>query len=162
MLRRLAEMGNAAAEDRLGQIAAPRDAQPAIASKRSLAFLGYVHVIVGRIVDDAGDDLPFALERNRDREQRDRVQEVGGRIERIDVPSVTLVGPLDASALLQDEAIARTRLGELIIEGLLRALVGRSPCAVPALQRGLSRRIGRIDCAGGAVPRSYAPGGAAR
>ena len=64
MLRRLAEMGNAAAEDRLGQVAAPRHSQPAIAAKRSLTLLRYVHVIVGWIVDDASDDLPFALQRD--------------------------------------------------------------------------------------------------
>ena len=62
MLRRLAEMGNAAAEDRLRQLAASRDAQPAIAAKRALTLLGHVHVVVGRIVDDAGDDLPLALQ----------------------------------------------------------------------------------------------------
>ena len=64
MLRRLAEMGNAAAEDRLRQVAAPRHTQPAIAAKRSLTLLSHVHVIVGWIVDDASDDLPFALQRD--------------------------------------------------------------------------------------------------
>src|ERR1700722_16566018 len=65
------------------------------------------------------------------------MQEVGRRIERIDVPGVTLVGPLDASALLQDEAVARTRLGEFLIEGLLRALVGQTDKVPRALQRHL-------------------------
>ena len=54
------------------------------------------------------------------------MQEVGRRIQWIDVPGVTFVGPLDASALLQNEAIARTRLGELLIEGLFRTLVGQT------------------------------------
>ena len=65
------------------------------------------------------------------------MQEVGRRIERIDVPSVTLIGSLDASALLHDEAIARTRLGEIVIEGLLRALVGKTDKVARPLHRHL-------------------------
>src|ERR1700722_16364503 len=64
MLRRLAEMGNAATEDRLRHVAAPRHTQPAIAAKRSLTLLRHVHVIVCWIVDDASDDLPFTLQRD--------------------------------------------------------------------------------------------------
>ena len=130
-------MGNAAAEDGLRQVAAPRHAQPAVAAKGSLALLGHVHVVVGRIVDNAGDDLPFALQRDRDCEQRDRVQEVRRRVERIDVPGVALIGPLDASAFLQDEAIARARLGKLLVEGLLRALVGKTDKVARSLHRHL-------------------------
>src|SRR6478735_3449476 len=64
MLRRLAKMGNAAAENGLRQVAAPRDSQPAIAAKGPLALLCDIHVVVGRIVDNASDDLPFALQRD--------------------------------------------------------------------------------------------------
>src|SRR5262249_12416695 len=126
MLRRLAEMRNAATEDGLRQFAAPRDPEAAIAAKRALTLLGHVHVVVGRIVDDAGHDLPLTLERDRDREQRDRVQEVGGGVERIDMPGVALVGPLDASALFENETIARPRLGEVFVESLLGAFVGET------------------------------------
>ena len=130
-------MGNAAAKDGLRQVAAPRHAQPAVAAKGSLALLGHVHVVVRRIVDNAGDDLPFALQRDRDCEQRDRVQEVRRRIERIDVPGVALIGPLDAPAFLQDEAIARARLGKLLVEALFRALVGKTDKVARSLHRHL-------------------------
>ena len=93
MLPRLAEMGNAAAEQRLRQVAAPGDPEPAIAAERPLPLLRNVHLITGRIVDDAGDDLSLALEPNRNREQRNRVQEIRRRIERIDMPGVTLSVP---------------------------------------------------------------------
>src|ERR1700729_10266 len=65
------------------------------------------------------------------------MQEVGRRIERIDVPGVTLIGPLDASALLQDEAIARTRLGEFVVKGLLSALVSQTDKVTRPLHRHL-------------------------
>ena len=42
------------------------------------------------------------------------------------MPGVTLVGSLDASALLQNEAIPGARLGEIVMEALLRALVGKT------------------------------------
>ena len=113
MLGRLAEMGNAAAEERLRQFGARGHAQAAIAAERPLPFFCDEHVVVRRIVDDAGYDLPLTLERNRNGEKRDRVQEVGCRIERIDMPSVTLVGAFDAPALLHHEAVAWARLGEV-------------------------------------------------
>ena len=73
----------------------PATLQPAIAAKRPLTLLGHVHVVVRGIVDDASDDLSFALERDRNREQGNRVEEVGRRIKRIDVPCVALVCSLD-------------------------------------------------------------------
>ena len=84
---------------RLRQFGALRDAQAPVGAPGALPLFGHVHVVVGRIVDDAGDDLALALERDRDGEDRDRVKEVGGRVERIDVPGVALVRPLDPSAL---------------------------------------------------------------
>ena len=123
MLSHLAEMGDAAAEDRLRQLAAPGDPEAAIAAKRALPLLGDKHVVVGRIVDHAGHDLPVALKRNRNGEERDRVQKVGRRVERIDMPGVALVGALDPPALLHDEAVAGARLGEFRIEGLLGAII---------------------------------------
>src|ERR1700733_8471768 len=65
------------------------------------------------------------------------MQEVGRRIERIDVPGVALIGPLDPSALLQDEAIARTRLGEFVAKGLLSALISQTDKVTRSLHRHL-------------------------
>src|SRR5271155_4230430 len=53
------------------------------------------------------------------------------------MPGMTLVGPFNPSALLHDETIARTRLGELVIEGLLRALVGKTDKVAWPLHRHL-------------------------
>src|SRR5271168_677442 len=126
MLRHLAEMGNAAAEERLRQLSPPRYSKAAIAAERPLSSLGDEHVVVRRIVNDAGHDLPLAFQRNRNGEMRDRVQKVGRRIERIDMPGVTLVGSFDAPALLHDEAVAWTRPGEIRVEALLGPLVGKT------------------------------------
>ena len=71
------------------------DAQAAVVAPGALPLLGDIHGIVGGIVDEAGDDLALALQRDRDREHRDAVQEVGGAVERVDVPDVGLVGALD-------------------------------------------------------------------
>src|SRR5271154_6990346 len=76
MLRHFSEMGDPAAEERLRQFAAPRHPEAAIAAERPLPSLGHEHVVVGWIVDDAGDDLPLALERDRNSEFRNRVEKV--------------------------------------------------------------------------------------
>ena len=114
-----------------------RDPQAAIAAERALSLLRHVHVVVGGIVDHAGDDLALALERDRDGEDRDGVQEVGRRVERVDMPGVALVGSLDPSAFLHHEAVARTRLGELFVKRLLRALVGETDEIARPLHRHL-------------------------
>ena len=137
VLRRLAEVGNAAAEDRLRQVAAPGDPEAPVAAERALPLLGHIHLVVGGIIDDAGDDLPLALEPDRDREHRNRVQKVGRRVERIDVPGVAFVSPLDPAALLQHETVARTRFGELLIEGLFRPLVRKTDEVARTLHRHL-------------------------
>ena len=50
--------------------------------------LGDEHFVVGRIVDEPGHDRVLAFERDRDREVRDAVQEIGGAVERIDNPQI--------------------------------------------------------------------------
>ena len=100
--------------------------QAAIAAERSLPLLRDVHGVVGRIVDEASHDLPLALERDRNREMRNRMQKVGRRVERVDVPGVALVGAFDPPAFLHDEAVTGARLLEFLIERLFRALVGEA------------------------------------
>ena len=88
------EERNAGADQRVGQMAARRDAQAPVVDIGAGALLGPEHLVAQRLVDDAGDDLAVALERDRDREMRDAVQEIGGAVERIDDPAVMRVGAL--------------------------------------------------------------------
>ena len=85
------------------------DAQAAVVEEGAAAALGGVELVHGRIVDHAGDDLALPLQRDRDREDRDAVQEVGGAVERIDDPAVLVVLAGDHAALLHQEAVAGTR-----------------------------------------------------
>ncbi len=137
MLRLFAEMGNPATEERLRQLDAPRHAQATVAAERPLPFLGNEHVVVRRVVNDAGHDLPLALERDRNGELRNRMQKIGRRVERIDMPGVTLVGAFDAAALLHDKAVAWTRLGEFRVEALLGPLIGKTDKIARPLHRHL-------------------------
>ena len=77
--------------------------------KAPFAALGGEQLLVGRVVDQAGDDGALALERDRDGEMRNAVQEIGGAVERIDDPAVGLVGAFMRAAFLAEKAIARTR-----------------------------------------------------
>ncbi len=52
------------------------------------------------------------------------MQEIGGAVQGIDDPGVALVGALAVASLFADETIPRTRLGEVVVEHLLGALVG--------------------------------------
>src|SRR5260370_11047290 len=128
-------MGYAATEDRLRQVGAPGDSQPAIAAERPLPFLRDVHVDIGWIGVDSGNNLPLALQRDRNREDRNRAQKIRRPIERVDVPGVTLVGAIDPPALFHHEAIPGARLGELIVEYLFRTLVGEADKITGALHR---------------------------
>ncbi len=66
---------------------------------------------------------------------------IGGAVERIDDPAMGLVGALDGAALLHQKAVAGTRLGELLEQGLLGLDVGGGDeigwalCAKPADSR---------------------------
>ena len=75
-------------------------AQPLVVDEGALALFGEEEIVVGRIIDDGGDDGALALQRDRHRKVRHPVQEVGGAVERIDDPDVGLVGALDRSRLL--------------------------------------------------------------
>ncbi len=52
------------------------------------------------------------------------MQEVGGAVERIDDEGVGLVGALDQAPLLGQEAVARPRLAQHLVERLLGLEVG--------------------------------------
>ena len=67
----------------------------------ALAALGGEHLVAGRIVDQARHQLAVAFERDRDGEERDAVQEIGGAVERINDEAVGAVGAFHLAALLQ-------------------------------------------------------------
>ena len=149
-------MRQRAAHDRLGEPLARRDPQAPVVEEGALAVLGGEELVVGRIVDQRRDDRALALQRDRDREVRDAVQEVGGAVERIDDPGVGLVGALVAAAFLAEEAVAGPRLEQLGAQDLLGAPVGGGDEIRRALQRHLqfstspkSRLRPRAGLAGG-------------
>src|SRR5262249_491910 len=89
-----------------------RDPQPFFVEESALAALGDEQVIVGRIVDDAGDNRALAFERNRHRKMRDAVEEIGGAVERIDDECMGLVRALAPAAFLAEKAITRPGVRE--------------------------------------------------
>ena len=113
-------MRQAAGDHRFGQALAAGDADALVVEEGAFALLGDEQFVDRRIVDQAGDDRAFALERDRDGELRNAVQEIGGAVERIDDPGMALVGAFAAAAFLAEEAVAGPRLGEFGIQRLLR------------------------------------------
>ena len=119
-----AAMGNAGRDHAVLQRAARGHAQPAVVQERALAFFGRIQLVHDGIVDDAGHELPLALQRDRNRKQRDAVQEIGGAVERIDDPAVRLVGAGDLAALFHQEAVSVPRLGQLVEDDVFGAMIG--------------------------------------
>src|SRR3989344_5379057 len=102
-----------------------------------IAFVGH------RVVDEArGDIAPAAAELrllhcDRDREMRDRVEEVRGAVERIDDETRLARVALDHPALFEHEAPARTIAAEFVIERALGGRVGLRHEVCGALLRDL-------------------------
>ena len=136
-------MRQAAANHAFVELAPAGDAQPLVVEERALAALGDVELVIGGIVDHAGDDDAVALQADRDRELRNAVQEVGGAVEGIDDPGVALVGAFARAAFLADEAVAGPRLGQIGIEQFLGALVGHGD----EIRRPLQRHLQMLDLA---------------
>src|SRR3984957_11167470 len=111
--------------------------QPLVVEEGALAAFGDIEVVIGRIVDQAGDDDAVALQADRNRKLRDAVQEIGGAVERIDDPGVALVGAFARAPFLADEAVTPPRLGEVVVQHLLGALVGQGDEIRRPLQRHL-------------------------
>ena len=108
----------------VGELGPCRDPEAPVVEEGALAALGGEHLVAGRIVDEAGDQLAVAFERDRDGEERDAVQEVGGAVERIDDEAMGAVGALHLAVLLEQEAVARPRARQLLVQDLLGAGVG--------------------------------------
>ena len=86
-----AGMRQCAGDDGVAEPLACRHPQPLIVEKGALAALGGEQLVIGGVVDDAGDHGAFALEPDRDRKVRDAVQKIQRAVERIDDPAVSLV-----------------------------------------------------------------------
>ena len=138
-----AVMRHAAGDHGVGEALARRDPDALVVEERALAALGDEQLLVGRIVGQAGDDGAVALERDRHREMRNAVQEIGGAVERIDDPAMALVGAGTRAAFLAEKAIGRPRLGEFLVDDLLGAAVGGGD----EIARPLERHLQMLDLA---------------
>jgi hypothetical protein len=85
---------------------------------------------------------------------RNAVQEIGGAIERIDDPPMTLVGAGARAAFFAEKAVVRPRLGEFLIDNFLGPPVGRGD----EIARALERDLQMLDLA--EIARQAAPGAA--
>ena len=132
-----ADMRQPAGDHAFVELAAAGDAQPRVVEESALAALGDIEIVIGRIVDQAGDHDALALQPDRDREVRNAVQEVGGAVERVDDPGVALVVALAGAAFLADKAITRPCLGEVCVQHLLGTPVGHGDEIGGPLQRHL-------------------------
>jgi hypothetical protein len=65
------------------------------------------------------------------------VEKIGGAVERVDDPAMRLVGAFLEAAFLAEKAVARPRLGELLAQDFLGAMVGGGDEIGRALQRHL-------------------------
>ncbi len=83
---------------------------------------------------------PLACERDRDREMRHAVQEVGGAVERIHDPGVVGIAARDGAALLHQEAEVRPRLLQLLADRALGFVVGGGDEVARPLGRDLELR----------------------
>ena len=139
----LAAMGHAGDDDAIGELGSRRDPDAAVVEKGALAALRGEQLVAGGVVDQAGDELAVALERDGDREQRDAVEKIGGAVERIDDEAMGAVGAFDLAALLHEEAVAGPRMGELLMQDLLGAGVG----GADEIGRTLERDLELLDLA---------------
>jgi hypothetical protein len=120
---------DAGRDQRVGKVAARRDAQPRVLQPGALALFRPEALIGQRLIDQGGRDLALAirhrlLDRDRNREMRDAVKEVRGAVERVD-DEARLVGIAgDLTALLGQDRPVRPRLAQFLDQRLLGTLVG--------------------------------------
>src|ERR1700675_1004956 len=74
---------------------------------------------------------------------RDAVQEIGGAVERIDDPAMTLVGAGPGPAFFAEKAGGRPRLGQFLVDDLLGAAIGGGD----EIARPLERHLQMLDLA---------------
>ena len=130
-------MRDAGDDDAVGKLGPRRDPDAPVVEEGALAALGGEHLVAGRIVDEASDQLAVAFERDGDGEERDAVQEIGGAVERIDDEAVGAVGAFHLAMLLEQKPVARTGAGQLLVQDLLGAGVGGADEVGRAFERDL-------------------------
>src|SRR5215813_13663542 len=145
-----AGMRERAGDDRVGQPLARRHPQPLIVEEGALAALGGEQLVIGGVVDDAGDHGAFALEPDRDRKVRNSVQKIQRAVERIDDPAVSLIAAFARATLLAQKTVAGARMLELVAQDLLGAAVGGGD----EIGRPLERRLQVLDLAEIALERA--------
>src|SRR5215475_5786320 len=92
LVARAATVGNAGADQAVGQVLAVGNTQPPIVNKGALAALSRVKLVEDGIIDEAADDFAVALKPDGNAEQRDAVQKIGRTIKGIDDPTMRFVG----------------------------------------------------------------------
>ena len=116
-------MGNARADDRRRELGAGRHTNAPVVEIGALAFLGDIGVVGYRVVDQPRDEFAVALQRDRNAEDRNAVQEIRGAVERVHDPAMGGVGTRDLAALFHQESVAGPRLGKFGEDDLLRTRV---------------------------------------
>ena len=111
-------VGDAGGDQRLGEVAAGGDAQPPLVEPGAPALFRPEALVGQRIVDQAVAELAPALaaglrllDRDRDGEMGDAVEEVGGAVDRIDDPARLGRIALDRAAFLEQQAPVRAGRG---------------------------------------------------
>src|SRR5437016_4851408 len=87
------------------------------------AALGGEELLAHRIIHDPGDDFAAIDEAQAHREHRKAVSEIGGPVERIDIPAIIRAGLL-AAALLAHDSVPGEMGAQAIDDERLRAPVG--------------------------------------
>src|SRR5262249_50098012 len=130
-------------DHRIAELAPRGNAQPPIVDIGADAFLGPKELVAQRLVDEAGDDLAVALERDRDAPMRNAVEGIGCAVERVDQPAVMRGAARLRSGLFEEEAVTRAGFGELGTKDLLGFEVGGGD----ELARSLDRDLQLLDLA---------------
>ena len=115
----------------------PATRKAAVVHEGAAAALGRIELVHRRIVDDAGDQLPLAFQRDRDGEDRDAVQEIGGAVERVDDPAMLVVVAGHGAALFHQEGVAGPGTRKLGVDDFFGLAVGLADVVARALQRDL-------------------------
>src|SRR4051794_11585444 len=102
-------MRDSGTDQALAEVAASRNPKAGVLEPRAPALFSPIAVVGQRLVDEALGDLGAAaglllLDRDRDREVRDAVEEVRGAVQGIDDPARLVRVALDRAALLEQHA----------------------------------------------------------
>jgi hypothetical protein len=104
---------NTSGQNAITQGLASGDPQALVIVEGPTASLSPIEVIGDWIIDNASNQAPFPFQRNRDRQMRNGVDEIGRAIDGVDNPAIGLVGAFDHAALFTQKAIAGARFAQL-------------------------------------------------